>query len=311
MKTIDIAASPIFQYLPSGWAYNAAVAAARGNLFGSIPFLLILAVCSTLLGWVALILTARHYAGGVVEEVAPPKVAAPISFGLGGSPLAAHIKRDVILFSRETGVVAQSLLMLIILLLFPFVVKGETLQRLTVLGISPVGTIIAALFGGQLASRLLAIERLGFWRNLVFPSGRHQTLTSKFILGLGFVTVLSALAATVHAVVLQQGNLGGVFLIVFFSWIGFAVGIMAGAFWSNFNWDHPRRMLKSGGGLIFAFAIIVIGPAMYALTYGISRLLADFVNPTMIVLVFSLGFLSISYIVSAIRLLNMEWTPDV
>jgi hypothetical protein len=70
-------------------------------------------------------------------------------------------------------------------------------------------------------------------------------------------------------------------------------------------------MLKGGGGFVYVIAIILFGIGGYGVAYLAYRLLSGLINPIIILAVFFLGILSIAYIVSALKIMNMEWTPDV
>jgi hypothetical protein len=230
----------------------------------------------------------------------------------GRSPLAAHMRRDLLLFSRESGVMTQSLVVAAFLLLYPFVgARGGPGDGIPGLGLSPVTVLFAAFFGGQVGSRMLALERLAFWRNLVLPLGRQLALASKLAVGLMFTTAVTLAIGLIHYAFQAPSDIGSVFMTVLFSWIGFAVGLVAGAYWGNFKWDHPKRMLKGSGGFVYAFLMMVVGLGSYGLTYLSYRYLSALANPVALVAVLSLGILSISYIASALRLANMEWTPEV
>lgn len=311
MKTANIASWPIFNYLPSGWAYKSTLGAASGDPGVVLLYFMILAALSVALSFAAFAFTARYYAGGIAEEVAAPSRVAIGGFAPGGSPLMAHVKRDMILLARESGVMTQSLVMIVLFLLYPFVGTSGQSDEISGLAISPIATLFAAFFGGQVGSRMLTLERLAFWRNLITPFGRQLTLASKLIVGMLFTTVLATAAAMIHYVAKKPGDIDSIFLTILFSWIGFGVGLAICAFWGNFKWDHPKRMLKGGGGFIYALSIMLVGIGGYGLTYLAYRYLSSLVNPIMIVAVLSLGILSISYIVSALRLSNMEWAPDV
>jgi hypothetical protein len=304
--------SPIFDYLPSGWAYKATTGAAAGDVIGALIYVLVLVLASVALVYVAFLLTARYYAGGITEEIAAPARLATGSITFGRSPLMAHIRRDLILFSRESGVITQSLVIAAFLLLYPFVgTRSGPDDGIPGLALLPVTVLFAIFFGGQVGSRMLTLERLAFWRNLVIPLGRQLTLISKLVVGLFFTTCLTLAIGLAHYAAQAPGDIDSVLLTVLFSWIGFAVGLATGAYWGNFKWDHPKRMLKGGGGFVYAFLILVVGMGAYGLTYLAYRYLSGLANPIAIVAVFSLAILSISFMVSALKLVNMEWTPDV
>jgi ABC-2 type transport system permease protein len=311
MEATRFLTSPLYGYLPSGWAHSAATGAAAGNWAGGFLYLLILVAGASVTALLAYRITAGHYAEGIAEEVAAPVAAPSANFEIGGSPLLAHIRRDILLLSRESGVIVQSLIIAVFMLLFPFVGVGDDSLGQIELPLSPMVALFAVFFGGQVGSRLVPLERLALWRNLTIPSGRRMAIFGKVIIGLVFVTVVTAAVAIIHLLAGRTAGPAGVFLAVFFAWIGLSIGLPTGVFWGNFNWDNPKRMLKGGGGFFYALAIVVAGAGTYLLTFLLHRYLAATVNPAAIILVLSLGFLTISIIVSALGLMNMEWNPDV
>lgn len=310
-SALSLLSSPLFQWLPSGWAYNATSAAARGDFLASLIPLAIMAAVSAALTFAALKLTAHYYADGIAEEVGTPISVSAARFELGGSPLMAHIKRDLIILSREPGVITQSLVMILFLLLYPFVAHQGTLEELAGVPISPVSAMLAAFFGGQVGFRLIPTERLGFWRNLVFPNSRRLVLMSKLSIGLMLTTVFVMLISAIHYAAGRYSGVAPLFLTVFFTWSGLAIGVPTGLFWGRFSWDNPRNMLTSGGGFFYALFTIGVSVVLYLGLFFADKFLGDLVNPILLAMVFSLGMLLISIVISALRLENMEWNPDV
>jgi ABC-2 type transport system permease protein len=312
MKTSHFLSSPAFNYLPSGWAYNATVNAASGNWGVSLEFLLILAALAFILSYPALKLTAGYYAGGIADEIAAPVAkASSANIEISGSPLKAHIKRDLILFRRESGVIMQGVMMLIFLLLYPFILSQKDSPFLTLLPISIFSAVFAAMFGGQISSRLIPLEKLAFWQNLVIPNGRSLTLASKLIVGLIFVTTCSTLVAIIHIYAGRAYGISAIFLTISFAWAGFAVGLPLGAFFGNFNWEHPKRMLSGGGGFIFIFGTMVTAAILYFVVYLINKFLGNFINPAVVSFLVSVTLLFVSAVIANVKLANMEWTPNV
>jgi hypothetical protein len=301
--------SPFLKWLPSGWAYRATKHAALNQWPESLMYLVILAAVAIILTYVALLIISRYYASGIGEEVALPS-AAIAGINMGGSPLMAHIRRDLALFWREPGAVTQSLIMLVFLILFPFVTNNKELEKLANLPLSPISALFAAFFGGQIGSRLIPIERLGFWQNLVIPNGRNLTIFSKTILGLIFVTIFSTLAGIIHFVTGRTTEPSAIFMTIGFAWAGLALGIPLGVFFANFNWEHPRRMLKGGGAFLYVLILMAASLGLYGLLYVVSRYLSGFVNPTLFIFLVAVGFLAISLAISILKLANMEWNPE-
>ncbi len=204
----------------------------------------------------------------------------------------------------------QSLIMLVFLLLYPYVTGKDELAGLTKLSLSPVTALFAAFFGGQIGSRLIPMERLGFWQNMSTPNGRNLTILSKTIIGLIFVTVFSALVGIIHFV---TGRITDPIVILFmigFAWVGLSMGLPLGIFFANFSWEHPRRMLKGGGAFLYALLMMFSGFGLYGLVYLVSRFLSGFISPIIFMLLVSCGFLAISLAISLLKLANMEWNPE-
>ncbi|MEE8417697.1 MAG: putative ABC exporter domain-containing protein [candidate division Zixibacteria bacterium] len=301
--------SPIFSYLPSGWASGAAMSAAAGSWIESLEFVLMLIACSAVLGYLAFKATARHYAGGIVGESAQPSTVAMVNMRIGQSPFIAHVKRDILLLLREPNVMMQSIVMLLFLLLFPFITSGDEWQDIVSISISPIGAIFAVFFGGQISSRLIPLERLGFWWNLVTPQGARLALLGKVLTGMIFTTVLVVLVGIVHLI---AGRVIGVTYILFligFSWSGFAVGLPLGIHYANFKWDNPKRMLRTGGGFLYVLATIITGLVLYGIVVLAARFLPHMINPAFLALMISIGLLTVSVAATATKIANLEWMP--
>ena len=313
IKNTELASKPVFNFMPSGWAFKASQSAVTGEWSVTLFYLGILLLSSAVLAFWALKLTSAYYAGGVSEEIATPSVAVGgvFDFRTGGSPIMAHIKRDLILLSREPGVIMQNGIFLLFLLIFPFLPSSADINLLTKLSISPYSAIFAIFLGGQVSSRIFALERLGFWKNLVIPEGRRQSLIAKMIWGLTLITISVGLIGGIHFAFDKILGIGGIFLMIAFSWSGFAVGLPIGIFFTDFKWDHPKRMLKGGGGFIFVLALMLSSAALVGLTWVISRFFSQLISPVVIMFPLALGLLAISLTISFVRLANMEWTPDV
>lgn len=310
-KMERLTSSPIAKWLPSDWAYKAINAAAYSNWAVSLEYAAILLAVSFMLIYISLRVISRYYASGISEEIASPS-ASVASINMGGSPLVAHIRRDLILFLREPGVIVQSLIMLIFLLLFPYVSnRKQDLEIATGLAISPVSAIFAAFFGGQIGSRLIPLERMGFWQNLAFPNGRNLTLISKTIIGLVFVTVLVIPITLVHYFTGRVSDLTAIPISIAFAWAGLAIGLPLGIFFGNFNWEHPRRMLKGSGGFFYALIMMIGGAGMYGLYFVFARFLSSLISPIIPIFLVACAFLALSISITAVKLSNLEWNPEI
>ena len=313
MKMAKIASLPFLKYLPSGWGYFAATNAAKGDWGASFIYILLLAGGALVFSYLALLATSNFYSGGVIEEVAGPKATAVVSFDVGGSPIWAHIKRDILLISRELSVAVQSLIILAFCLLFPLFGKRadtEISGAISRIPFSFFAAIFATFFGAQFGSRLIPLEKLGFWLNLITPDGRWLTLASKIIVGSICVIAMISIVGAIHLVLGVSHSFTYILYLAAFALTGFGIGIFFGAFFADFKWELPQRMLKSGWIMVFILTIFATGFAFIGLTYLAEVFLSSFINPLIIIILFSLGVLALSITFSVMRLVNMEWNPD-
>ena len=301
--------SPILSYLPSGWASGAVMGAAAGSWITSLEFVLILMATSAVLVYLAFKATARHYADGIAGEFSQSSTVALGSSQIGKSPLLAHFKRDILLLLREPNVLMQGIIMLLFLLLLPFISSQNDWKDLVSISISPVGAIFAVFFGGQISSRLIPLERLGFWWNLVTPRGKQLALLSKVLAGVIFTTVLIVLVGMIHLVSGRVFSMAYVLFLIGFCWSGFAVGLPLGAHYAKFNWDNPKRMLRAGGGFLYALAAIVTGSVLYGIIVLTAKFLPGIINPALLIFLLSAGLLVLSVAVTAVKIANLEWLP--
>jgi hypothetical protein len=161
------------------------------------------------------------------------------------------------------------------------------------------------------SSRLIGLERLGFWQNLVIPEGRRHTLVAKVVWGLAIVTLGVCIVGAIHLALGRIPGPNSIILMIAFSWVGFALGMPIGIFFTDFKWDHPKRMLRGGGGFIYALILMISSAALFGLAELISRFLSNYINISLVLFAMAIGFLVISLVISFVRLANMEWTPDV
>ena len=167
--------------------------------------------------------------------------------------------------------------------------------------------IFAVFFGGQLSSRLIPLEKLGFWWNLVTPQGIRLALLGKVMIGIIFTTALVALVGAVHLATGRAQSVTYLLFLVGFSWSGFAVGLPLGAYYADFNWDNPRRMLRAGGGFLYALVATITGLLMYGFAVLTAKLLPGIIDPALIILLLSAALLALSVAVTSIKTANLEW----
>lgn len=309
ISNTGLVSSPVFSYLPSGWASKAAMNAAAGSWILSLEFILILMICSVMLGYFAFKATARHYAGGVIGEFSQSSTMAMMEMRIGKSPIIAHFKRDILLLLREPNVIMQGIIILLFLLLLPFISGRDDWRDMVSVAISPVGAIFAVLFGGQISSRLIPLEKLGFWWNLVTPQGARLALLGKVLTGMIFTTVSVVLVGIVHLAAGSASGITYILLLIGFCWSGFAVGLPLGIHYADFKWDNPKRMLRAGGGFLYVLSTVITGSLLYGIAVLATKFLPDMINPAFLILLISAGLLTVSAAATSRKIANLEWIP--
>ncbi len=303
LPIFSLASSPFFAYLPSGWAFKAAINSAMGNWQAMAAPLLLLGICAVVLSYLAMAVTARHYSKGIVEESPEASLLISADSTVGSSPLMAHIKRDFILLYRQPQILMQILIVLIVLLLFPVIVRENQPGSFGDLPVSSPMAIFGLMFGSQLSCKLIPMERLGFCWNLMIPGGARLMLLGKFLIGLAMVVICSLFVGSAHLFMGSASGIGYIIYLASFSLIGFGIGMPIGLIYADFNWEHPKRMLRGGGAFISIVSTILIGMIIYIAVILLGKLIpAIIVLPVfaVIVLIFAMAF-------SSMKLANFEW----
>jgi hypothetical protein len=303
--------NPVMKYLPSGWGALAVLNFASGNWAVSFPYLLLLILFSFALGLLAIKTISILHHDGVISEFYGESVIYSNDSPPTGSALIAHIKRDIILLYREYNVLMSSLIIFVLLVLFPLVVGDQYSSKVYSSYLSPPFLIFAVMLGNQIGSRLIPLEKLAFWWNLATPNGPRLLLMSKIITGLLFVTLLGGLAGVIHRLMGIAGEFSEIFVVIGSAWGGFAIGMPIGAYFPRFNWDNPNRMLTGGGIFIYILSLIIVLLPFIGIYILIESFFRDMINPGIIIMLLSVFLLLISMLVTSRKLLNFEWKPDV
>ena len=304
LPAFGIISSPVFAYLPSGWASRAAISAAAGNWQSCILPSFLLATCSAVLSYIAMGVTAHHYRSGIVDEPSEASKIIAVRSRVGGSPLLAHLKRDIVILYREPTVTMQILPTILLVFLFPYFTGSLRPGGFGNLSVSHAVAIFALMFGSQLGSRLIPMERLGFCWNLMIPGGNRLMLTGKFILGLSIISVFTILVGLAHLATHIASDIGYIILLTSFSFIGFGFGLPISIVYGNFAWEHPKQMLKGRGVFFMIVSIIIAGMALYIFVSLIGR----FISPLITLPALSVVILIIAMAYSSTKLANLEWT---
>jgi ABC-2 type transport system permease protein len=303
--------NPVWSYFPSGWASTAAIAVARGEWVNFLYYFSLIGICAFALTVLALKAISRYFDRGVVEEFVGTSGSRFLSLGWGDSPFIAHLRRDIVIILREINALSQSLILIIFLIIFPFFAGpaggGEPLP----LSIPPSSVIFANILGCQIGSRLIPLEKLGFWLNLSIPGGSRHAILSKSIVGLVFGGLTAMLVGIIHISSGIAAEINYILFLAGFFWAGFGLGVVFSIYFGDFRWENPNRMLKMGGFFLYISSVIGIIIPFGFIAFVAGEFLPGIIDPGVLVVTLSLILVYISILVTLRKLSNFEWDAKV
>ncbi len=226
------------------------------------------------------------------------------------SPFVALLMKDLNLIMRDAGQFAQSTIFLIMLVVFPFIIYEKNgLQSLFDFHAFASLLLFTAIFAALSTVKLLAIEGKSFYHLKKAPLSNRTLYGVKwfttYVVFLPVATLALAILSVLSSATLQYF---GIFFIILSGILAGAValGMAIAICFVNFNWDHPRNMLHSGGTLWLMPAIFLFGLIDFlilALGYMMDLFLLSLVLSTGYTIIV---FLSGTYI-PQIKLETVEW----
>jgi hypothetical protein len=111
------------------------------------------------------------------------------------------------------------------------------------------------------ASRLIPAEGLTFSQILCAPQTMRRILSAKIGVSMAMAFACSLIAMVVvhfinpHPLTAMLRVVGALICIL----LGASgIGLVVGAIFPNYTWDHPKRMLSGGGNMIFMISILIL-----------------------------------------------------
>jgi hypothetical protein len=248
---------------------------------------------------------------GVVEEYAETSGSRFLSFGWGGSPLIAHLRRDMVIILREINALSQSLILIIFLIIFPFFAGSAGNREPLPLSIPPSSIIFANILGCQIGSRLIPLEKLGFWLNLAVPGGCRHAVLSKSIVGLVFGGLTATLVGIIHISTGITAEINYILFLAGFFWAGFGLGVVFSIYFGDFRWENPNRMLKMGGFFLYISSVVGIIIPFGVVAFATGEFLPGIIDPGILMVMLSLILVFISILITLRKLSNFEWDAKV
>jgi hypothetical protein len=318
--------TPQAQFLPSTWASAALVHALSGDTArtllstgGMLLIALTLAVGAVQLG-------ARFYLDGWIRMI-PVGETRPVrserfAFLLGWLPgrWRPIFWKDFSIVTRDFRISFQLYSLGILMCLFPFLtllgertMMPEESRPLAALASALGASVIVASQAGMMAVPLEG--RAGF-RLLAAPLSALEIAATKWLVAV--VLTLPVVAGQVGVISLAfrrpitESLIGGV-LSLSGALLGAGFGVFMGAAFGNFQWDHPKRMLRSGAQLGWVIGVgAIVGILTIVIQVGV--VVGEDVAPhifrpilPLAALVLSTSVALFSVLAAARRISRLEW----
>jgi hypothetical protein len=309
--------------LPSSLAADGLIGFASGRSGEGLPSLVALTAAAGIMFAVSVVAAQRIYLAGWVR-VAPSggkkrKRRRPVLRRLIGwlPPFEKSVvSTTASLFFRDPQQIMPVATITIMMALFPFLVgrrAGNIISPMVILQSFAALSFIGSM---NLAVNATVIDGRNFWLMLCAPHSPMRKLFSKLLVSVLFFVPLAAAAALAFraaGVISWAAVPRALWLASCMTFIGSAIGVMLAMTYGDWQWEIPKRMLKTSGRLLMlgvmgaffaAITIIVSGTAAVAGAGLLTR------TPVAVLAIGGLltGILTYVFLrVACARLEGMEW----
>jgi hypothetical protein len=268
------AENPILKVLPSHLAARSITAMVSGTLDSApTPLITLTAMAGTLLV-TSLVLAQRMYLTGWTRivparaKVGHKRVGLKIRSLFGWLPSVERsiVTATMFLFVRDAQQIMPVATITIMMALFPFVL-GRSRPGPLLNPILLVQSFAALSFVGSmnLATNATVIDGRSFWMIMTAPCSAIRKLLSKLLVSVFFFTALTSAIALGLRI---TGLIGWPywFKLTWFAGcvtcVGSAIGIFMGITYADWEWEMPKRMLRTSGrllmlGIMAAFFVVI------------------------------------------------------
>jgi len=320
----------VINLLPSTWAARALTGIAHGQLLLFIINFIQLLFLTGLLFFIAIKLSQYAFQKGFIhstQTVTLRKKHSEVSTRFyvssrQGSALGiilAVFRRDVLLFIRDSRQFTNLLMFAGIMIILPLI-QNENQMDSTFGFYRPYFFIVlfSSLLAAQTSSRLIPIEAKSFWLTKLMPQPGWRIMLGKFLVGFISSTLLSWVAVMIISSYYAHDlriKILALLTTLGLSAVMSSIGLWFGIHFAKFDWDHPKRMLTTSGGMLLSLSVILMVGLVIAVTVGV-YFFAQFLQMSQQFI--DVAAISINYILIAIliglinfssakKLEKMEW----
>lgn len=266
--------SNAMSFLPSTWTANSLVAFSTNTgkliLTQTLPLVLV----SVAIYLIALKLAENLYRQGIIGsqfEVSRKKKKSNNSVikktwqflphRLSNSVEGSVFLRDIKLLARDLRQLTNILLLIFMMTVFPLIQGRDTIDS-SFGEYLPFTFIIffSAMAASQLTSRIIPIEGKSFWIVMLTPQKISKIWVGKLLVGYLFNLLSVWLAVLVSSIYFQISFRIYImaFIVTSFTSLSFSVfGLTLGSIMPKFDWEHPKRMLSTGGLVTLTYGSII------------------------------------------------------
>lgn len=236
----------------------------------------------------------------------------PSSFSRDGSLFVQIIRRDFLIIRRDTQQLMQILLFTLMMILLPFLNQSaaET-GRFAVYMPFLFLFIFSMLMGSTLSTRMVPMERTAFGLFKLAPVRLRWVWLAKMTLSFLFILCSGIFAAGIIALIYPTSAAALVRILAVLAVLDAGAtlcGGLFGVYFSNFAWDHPKRMISAGSS--FFLSLVLFG--CMGLVGGLIALSLVFLHsPDPGILISALFVVAALYqgtVMAENKLDKMEWT---
>jgi hypothetical protein len=320
-----LAQNSTLDLMPSGAVGNALLFALNADFAKAFLFFLPLLLSAVIVYLICISLAENmYYSGwsGYQESAREKKKVKEIKTG---SSLLPVIKNDIKLLTRDTSLFTGTIFSALIAVIFPLILIRD--QNST-WGFGPsnmfsMQLMMAAMWCSfmfsQTSSRLISMEGKAYWIMKVSPFSTGRYLKEKFLFAFISNSIIITTALLLTSYLLKINGKALIMLIVLHSLIlssGIAcIGLMFGAIFPKFDWNNPRKMLKtssiyllmlSNSAYIFLHFLLVFLSYKFFTEFGFSIGTNNAIS-VLIAVIFAVIIFRISMYFSTNKLSKMEW----
>lgn len=313
---------------PAGWLAAVLSGLLRGRWMSVLVFGALLMASTAVMITVSVALVDAVYSRGVGREEFGALAAEIGNRHVRTAPstrslLHAAFLRDLRLLRREPTQLVQMVMLAVMMVVMAIILKrdtqGEPLSRLEMLMPFIFVVIFSAMSTVGISSRLIPLEGKAFYLTKIAPQPPIRSLGAKLLLGWILGTLLALFGAIVVTFLFGHSLFMGlgVFAITSLVCLGTSgMGLVLGAFFADFDWESPKRMITVGGGLISAVVPLVYAALLAALAFSVYQVVRGLFGMTLTVAAFagactaiavSVGVAVASLIVAGRRVESLAW----